>query len=126
MTPLQKIKWAILNTVANCEGTTPPNFPLDNVDALYKELVDEGKHYDAKEEIRSCAIRTGLPAEYSRYYESDAVAMKFPDGSWVGWTYYRGGGKHGQPGEMDWMEDAYSVNCVEVEKTIVTHEFSLA
>ena len=35
--------------------------------------------------------------------------MEMLDGSWVGWTYFFGGGKHGEPSEMPWMEDAYDV-----------------
>ncbi len=35
------------------------------------------------------------------------------DGSWVGWTYWYGGGKHGEPGSIPWIEDAYDVTFVE-------------
>ncbi len=31
------------------------------------------------------------------------------DGSWVGWTFWYGGGKHGEPGNVPWMEDAYDL-----------------
>jgi hypothetical protein len=40
------------------------------------------------------------------------------DGSWVGWTYWYGGGKHGEPGSIKWVEDAYDVVMTEVQKGV--------
>ena len=68
-------------------------------------------------------METGLKCEWSRHYESKAVAMKFPDGSWVGWTYWYGGGKHGEPSSIEWMDDAYDVDCHEEEKMVVVQTF---
>ena len=57
-----------------------------------------------------------------QHYESDAVAKNLPDGTWVGWTYYHGGGKHSDPGSIPWMEDAYNVTSH--EETRVVRVFS--
>lgn len=55
---------------------------------------------------------------------SCATAAKMPDGSWVGWTYWYGGGKHGEPEAIDWMEDAYNVEVVEEIKMVTVQTFS--
>jgi hypothetical protein len=120
MTPEQKLKWAIL--VATREDA--PDVTAENVDELYDELVEEDMHWDAKNEIRSGEVETKLPCEWSRHYEAKSVAAKMPDGSWVGWTYWYGGGKHGEPEAIDWMEDAYDLDCKEEKKVVVVQTFS--
>ena len=47
-----------------------------------------------------------------------------PDGSWVGWTYWYGGGKHAEPEVMDWMGEAYPLDCVEEEKMVTVRTFT--
>lgn len=125
MTPEQKLKWAILEKVAQWQKMPSPAFPCANVDELYDKLVDEGRHWDAKSEVRCGQEETDIPCNWSRHYESKSVAMKMPDGSWVGWTYWYGGGKHGEPEAIDWMNDAYDINCTEEDKTVVVRTFSL-
>lgn len=98
----------------------------ENIDELYAALVVEGKHWDAKNEIRNSGTETGLPCEFSRHYESEAVAAKMPDGSWVGWTYWYGGGKYSEPEAIDWMEEAYNLDCIEEEKLVVVRTFTKA
>lgn len=72
--------------------------------------------YDAREDIRSSGIETGIPTdEFSRHYECESVAEQMSDGSWVGWLYWHGGGKHGEPGSIDWIEHAYYLSCEEKE-----------
>ena len=90
MTALQKIKYLILAKAAEFGYVQKPTYPCDNIDELYDDLVNRDLHWDAKSEIRSCGINTGLESDYARGYESQAVAMQMPDGSWVGWTYYYG------------------------------------
>jgi len=124
MTPEQKLKWAILNKVAGWEKKPAPEYPCANVDELYSALVEAQEHYDGASEVRSCGVDTGLPCEWSRHYESKAVAMKMPDGSWVGWTYWYGGGKHGEPEAIDWMDEAYEVDCTEEEKVVTVRTFT--
>lgn len=125
MTPEQKIKWAILEVAARFNKTEAPAYPCENVDELYSELVKNDDHLDAKAEVRSSGFETKLPCPYySRNYESKAVAMKMPDSSWVGWTYWYGGGKHAEPEAIDWIEYAYNVDCAEEEKVVVVRTFS--
>jgi len=126
MTPEQKIKWAIMNQVAEWEKPEPPVVNADNVDELFDGLQDEDDHWDAQDEIRSGEVETGLRCEHSRHYEADAVAAKMPDGTWVGWTYWYGGGKHGQPESIEWMYSAYAVDCIEEEKMVTVRTFSRA
>ena len=78
---------------------------------------------DALEEIRCSGIETGIECEYSGHFETESVASQMPDGSWVGWTYYYGGGKYSEPGEIHWMEDAYDLNCAEEEKVVIVQTF---
>ena len=123
MTPEQKLKWAVLDVAARWKKEPEPSFPCDNVDEMYSELIEADGHWDAEAEVRGGDVETGLKCEWSRHYESKAVAMKFPDGSWVGWTYWYGGGKHGEPSSIEWMDDAYDVDCHEEEKMVVVQTF---
>lgn len=92
----------------------------DAILAKYDELDDDLG--EAKSELRSGTNATGLPAAWSRHYESKAVAAQMLDGSWVGWTYWYGGGKHGEPRTMPWVDDAYDVTVTLVQR--VVREFS--
>ena len=82
------------------------------------------KKQDIQEEISECGVETGLDCEFSRYYDSEAVAAQMSDGTWVGWTYWTGGGKHGEPSSVPWIEDAYYVDCAEEEKMVVVRTFT--
>lgn len=123
MTPEQKLKWAILARVAQWNNKTVPDYPCNNIDEQYDELVNKDNHWDAKEDVRSGEVETGLDCDFSRHYESKSVAMKMPDGSWVGWVYWYGGGKHGEPEAVDWMEYAYNLDCKEEEKLVTVRTF---
>lgn len=125
MTPSQKIKYLILLKLIEWgEFTLNEEVTSDNVDSLYDEASENDSFSDAVEEVRVCGVETNLECEYSRHYESTAVADKLPDGSWVGWTYWYGGGKHGEPSAIGWISDAYDVKCVEEEKLVVVRNFS--
>lgn len=122
MTPEQKIKHAILTVAAQQAGKIAPEVTDETIDDLYDEAEDDC--YDFEYELRQGEIETGLPCEYSRHYEAKAVAAKMPDGSWVGWTYWYGGGKHGEPEAIDWMDEAYDLACVEEEKLVTVRTFT--
>lgn len=123
MTPEIKIKHAILLKVAKLEDK-PFNIEAtpENIQAAYQALVDEDGHWDPMNEIREGEVETELPCDWSSHYESKSVAAKMPDGSWVGWTYWFGGGKHGEPYAIEWMEEAYDLEIVET-KTVVVNVF---
>lgn len=124
MTPEQKIKHLVLVKLAERDHREPPEVTVANVDALYAEYDNIG---EILEEIRQGEVETHLPVPYDRlmrYYEATPVAAKMPDGSWVGWMYWHGGGKHGVPQEIDWMDQAYDLNCVEEEKLVTVQTFT--
>jgi hypothetical protein len=52
--------------------------------------------------------------------------MQMPDGTWVGWTYWYGGGKHGEPSAMPWIEDAYNLDCKEERVMMTKRTFTKA
>jgi hypothetical protein len=126
MTPSGKLLHMILLSHQECN----PGFldgvviTSENVEEIYDQENDDCALQDATSEMRCSGTNTGLPAPYSRHYESDAVAKQYIDGSWVGWTYWYGGGKHGEPESLDWIEDAYDVNCAEEEKMVVVRTFT--
>ena len=123
MTPEQKIKWAIIMQVYTNEPQLKQEIITDeNIDDLYDELEDYVG--DVIDEFREGEVETDIPCEDSRYYESYSVAAEIPDGSWVGWTYWFGGGKHGEPEAIPWMEDAYELDCVKEEKMVIQLDFT--
>lgn len=126
MTPQQKIKWLILALQAEWDEVDAPAYPLTSEDEQAFDEDDDWRYQDAANEVRGSGIETSLPCPVSRYYEAEAVAAKLPDGSWVGWTYYYGGGKHGEPDAIPWIEDAYDVSCVEEEVIVILRTFAVA
>ena len=123
MTPEQKIMWAILVKDAPHHEEPLPAITAENVSEVYHRLMEEYEFYDAIAELRSGEVETPeIKTEHSRHYESKAVAAKMPDGSWVGWTYWYGGGKHGEPESIDWMPEAYELK-VTGEKVVTTLTF---
>lgn len=122
MKPETKLKYAILDLAATWNDEVLP----DNLTEEQVEEYWEDSEYleDAISEIRCSGIETGLPGQYSRHYESEEVAVQCPNGDWVGFTYWYGGGKHGEPEAIDWMEYAYDLDCVEEEKLVVVQTFS--
>jgi len=127
MTPEQKIKQLVIIANADLCGVQPPEINEANVDDLY--AAGEGDDWglqDAREEVRGGEFETGIPCDWSRHYESKSVAAKAPDGSWVGWTYWYGGGKHGEPEGIDWMDSAYDLDVTEEEKVVTVRTFAKA
>jgi len=129
MTPEQKLKHMILVHYAGLyerAPRAPENVTAENINALYSDVYDndDGCIFDAINEVRSSGIETGLKCEWSRHYESEAVATQYFDKSWIGWTYWYGGGKHGEPEAIDWMDEAYDVTCAEEEKMVVVRTFT--
>lgn len=96
----------------------------EQIQATWEKLDEEDLIQDAKEDFRSSGQSTQIPCEWSRHYESDSVARKIDDGTWVGWTYWHGGGKHGEPGAIDWISEAYDLDVVEEEKLVTVYTFA--
>ena len=102
----------------------PASITAKNVEELYDELRDDDAHWDYLSELRGGEVETGLPCELSRHYESKSVAAKAPNGQWIGWVYWYGGGKHGEPDAIDWMSGAYLLDVKEEEKLVVVRTFT--
>lgn len=133
MTPEQKIKHLILlkdrELLASYgdEREPLPEITAANIDDIFEESEQEEPLYDGRSEVRSSYdCETDIPCESSRHYESKSVATQYVDGSWVGWTYWYGGGKHGEPEEVDWIEYAYDLNCTEEQKMVTVRTFEKA
>lgn len=123
MTPDQKIRHtALLRAIDNGSISDCPDINDENVDELFEEYEDV--LYDIMYEIREGDMETNIPCSYSRHYESRSVAMQAPDGSWVGWTYWYGGGKHGEPEAIEWVNESYDLNVKEEEKLVIVRTFS--
>ena len=125
MTPYQKLQYLILSKAAKWDEIELGEVTPENIDDLWDKHENLDSIYDATNEIRqSWDEETDIPCEGSRHYESKSVAAKMPDGSWVGWTYWYGGGKYGQPEAIDWMESAYNIDCVEEARVVTVRTFT--
>lgn len=122
MTPQDKINWLALKI--NAEWDEKDISHIKTAEDIAQAVEESECLLDAYSEIREGQFETDIPCEWSRHYESKSVAHEMPDGSWVGWTYWYGGGKWGEPDAIDWQSEAYDLDCVEKEQTVIVHEFS--
>lgn len=127
MSAAQQVKLLILNKRASWRDEQKIEASAENIDEIYDVECDndDGDLQDARNEVRCGLVETDIEvSNWSRHYESKSVAAKTPDGRWVGWTYWYGGGKHGEPEAIDWIDDAYYLDCQEEEKTVIVRTFS--
>ncbi|EMB2321487.1 hypothetical protein ACN1NW_000450 [Acinetobacter baumannii] len=96
----------------------------ENVDKVYAEIEYEDDIYNARNEIREGEKTNLSPKNWSRNYEIDAVARQI-NGLWVVWDYYYGGGKHSNPEEIEWVEEARFADCKEEEVTVIKRTFTI-
>jgi len=96
------------------------DFTEDDYDTISENYCVQ----DTLSELRCSGEETGLRSkEYSRHYENDEVAVCV-DGVWIGFTYWYGGGKHGEPDAIGWMEDAYFLDVTEEEVMTTVRTFT--
>lgn len=131
MTAEQAIKAHILRTlfVAGSIDLPKTDLTAENVDELFEHHKGEdgwGLQDDIDQFRSGYDEETRIPAPLSRHYEPKSVAKKLIDGRWVGWTYWYGGGKHSNPEEIDWMDEAYFLDCQEEEKVVTVRTFAKA
>lgn len=123
-----KIKWLILSEYdAAYKDYEMIVREFGDIDNAYDFVYDGDDQYDLLDvegELRKGEIETNIDSPLSRHYENKSVAAQAPDGSWVGWTYWYGGGKHGEPEAIDWMNEAYNLDCVAEEKLVVVRTFT--
>jgi len=100
----------------------------DVIDDLWSRMMDDGGFCDllsdALGDFRSSGDEIDIPCETSRHYCSHSVARLLACGDWVGWTYWYGGGKHGEPDAIDWLSDAYNLIVTEEEKLVVVRTYT--
>lgn len=130
MTPEQKLMHLVLIKQASfgCGYTVPPELNAENIAKHYNEADEADGGYalqDARSEVRCGEVETNIRAPWSRHYEAKSVAAKYVDGTWVGWTYWYGGGKHGEPEAVEWMDSAYDLTCVEEQVMTTKRTFTV-
>jgi hypothetical protein len=128
MTAGQRIMAEIISSLIESNGDEiewKDDIDAENVDKAWSSFEHDDLRQDAEQGFREGTEETNLDCDWSRHYESKAVATQLSDGTWVGWTYWYGGGKHGEPSAMPWLDDAYFVNCVEEEKVVTVRTWSL-
>lgn len=100
----------------------------ESIDDLWSRMEDDDDFYDllsdALGDFRSSGDEIDIPCETSRHYCSHSVARKLTSGGWVGWTYWYGGGKYGEPDAIDWLSDAYNLIVTEEEKLVVVRTYN--
>ena len=126
MKAAQKLKKEMLIKFGEYNKGVFSHGPLDTdeqvIDA-WDKFVASSNHWDTVSEFRGGQIETDLPSYSDRNYEAKEVAAKMSDGSWLGWTYWYGGGKYGNPEEIEWISEAYNLDCVEEQKVVTVRTF---
>lgn len=129
MTPAQAIYTHILAGVAIEEWEeagidVPPRIPPEEAEALYNELNKHVHLGDSLEELRCSGVQTHVKGgPWGRHYECEEVGARLSCGRWVGWTYWHGGGKHGEPEGIPWIEEAYFLDVEESEEWVMVRKF---
>lgn len=116
MSPENKIKKTILLKFLQDKENYPelPVISLETEEDVEKNwlwLIGDGYLQDYIQDFRYGEYRNiGIETDvYSRHYEADVVAAEMFDGTFVGWLYWHGGGKHGEPEAIDWMDEAFEL-----------------
>lgn len=98
----------------------------DECDGIFEDF----DIHDSEECFRQSGESVGLRFDGdwgSRHYEDDRVARELDCGTFVSWIYWTGGGKHGEPSEIDWMDEdsgMRAVNCSIEEKMVEVKTYS--
>lgn len=118
--PSQLIKLAIIMQAIKWEQLDDLHLTVDEIDEAFDKFKEDGSLDDCDNEVRCSGIETGLPCESSRHYDSESVAIEVL-GVWVGFTYWSGGGKYGEPESIPWIDDAYFVSAK--PKIVTAYDF---
>jgi hypothetical protein len=132
MTPTQKIKKHLLTRLENWRPIRLPALntgeEVDNAYEMYLDLESDTLQ-DLRYEVREGQVNTDIQpficnTRLLRDYDASSVAMQMDDGSWVGWTYWSGGGRHGESHAIQWMEDAIELTCTEKQVMVTERTFT--
>ena len=113
----------ILNQIYLNIKANEPSFPY-NGGELTEEVREEFSDAisEETENFRCSGEDTDFPnREFSRHYDCEEVATVLDNGIAVAWTYWFGGGKHGEPSAIDWMDGAYFVDFA--QETLIANVF---
>lgn len=105
----------------------PDDVDESNIDEVIDSLEEHGWH-DALSDFRSggeSADVPGAPKEWSRHYSVERRACQLGSGCWVSWLYWYGGGKHGEPEAVEWLDET-AVFVTMTERQAIVHDFALA
>lgn len=132
MTAVQKLKREIIIASGDYRGTTDILATAAEITAVWDQVEEDMERNgttlfdcDTTQELRSGKVNTGITPPSSRHYESRSVGMQCCDGTWIGWTYWYGGGKHGEPASVEWIGHAYDLDCEEKEVTVIQRTFKV-
>lgn len=130
LTATQKARYLVLVDVNRLRKSELPPFETgDQIDTLYdlEYANDQGYFQDGRNEARHGIEAPEIDCPTSRNYEVDAHVGKLPDGSYVGWWFYYGGGKHSDAqNAIDWEAQAFDVNHKAEVITTTKHTFTKA
>lgn len=97
-------------------------YPEEFGDKTQEEIEDSDYYQDYLEEFRQSGERSFIKSsDFSRHYENEEVARVLDIGGEkvaVGWTYWTGGGKYGEPQTMPWLERAYFCDCTQETRVV--------
>ena len=132
LTASEKVKYLILGNIMSGDDSITSILSAYPPSAAWvaEEWELMRKHYPdsllgAACNVHDLGIETSLKITVDGYKHPRwrAVAYMMPDGSWVGWPYWRG---QGTPDiNMDWISHAFSCECQKKEVKTVKYEFSL-
>jgi hypothetical protein len=106
MTATDSIKLFILNSIdIIADGS-------DEINARWEELLEEDDYRleEAAQDFSYSGEVNDILDDSDRHYEYRSRARFLAvQGIWVGWTEVYGGGKHGEPYDIDFIDGAYFV-----------------
>ncbi len=110
--------------------SNPKDFAGKTVEDIQKQIEEDGEVSDYfneyLDEFRWSGEQSFIKStKCSRHYENHEVARVLDingEKIAVGWTYWFGGGKHGEPESIDWLDDAYF--CDYTQETRIVDVFT--
>lgn len=114
MTPEQKLIQLIVKLSSERRGEEISLDDWREVEKFYKEK----DCWEAQSEIRHSGVDTDILCGFSRHYDVESRAVEALDGTWIGYNFYSGGGKFGEPEAIEWIKDAYEVKVVKEEMVV--------
>ncbi len=133
-TPQDYIYKSIIEDVLGCGDDITLNceLTLENASEIYNNPEEyftgtdypRDYIYEATYEYRHMGEECNLYSSKSSRHYDDTFVVKQIEDVWVGWIYWSGGGKHGEPHAIDWISDAEFVKVQSEEVvTVVKRTF---